>query len=601
MAMAFIHQRLVPSHPSLRVLPTALVTVSALRNPARLFAQVTVSQSHRHPYWSVSRKSSVQARVPNVASRRRSELSALTMRNASSLTKASRSKERILILGSGWAGYVLSRHLSPDRYHITVISPRSYFVFTPLLNDTAVGTLEFPHVVEPVRARNSAVNFVQGWARSIDFSNRTVAVDGSVTEGGVTEAEAVGESDDEDRGVKTRRQRIAEEKQREDGIIDLPYDRLVVSVGCISQTFGTKGVKDNALFLKDIGDARKIRRRILECYELAAMPNASPVRRRHLLNFAVVGGGPTGTEFAAVLSDLIREDMEKVYPALKGEAKVTVYDVAPRVLSMFDEALAKYAVESMRKEGVSVKTEHHIEELRWGEPNAPPPDQKDPKGPLTLKTKEEGEVGVGMVVWATGNAMNPFVEHSLHTIAGVRPTDLLLGDIKKGESGTNHENDVWQIKKHPKSGALLVDDHLRLQVTTDSGTTATITNVFALGDNAMIESGSPPATAQSANQEALWLAKRLNKDDLKTSPGFEFANKGVITYVGDMKGLVQTPDKTGDSTTLEKMVPDAIKGKTAYLAWKGAYWTMSISWRNRILILVYWAINRVFGRDISRF
>jgi len=92
-------------------------------------------------------------------------------------------KPRILILGSGWGGYILSRQLSPSKFDITVLSPRSYFVFTPLLNDTATGELEFAHVVEPVRNRRSAVKFVQGWATKVDLGRGLVTAEGSVTGG----------------------------------------------------------------------------------------------------------------------------------------------------------------------------------------------------------------------------------------------------------------------------------------------------------------------------------------------------------------------------------------------------------------------------------
>lgn len=513
-----------------------------------------------------------------------------------------KNKEKVLILGSGWAGYILSRQLSPDKYDVTVVSPRSYFVFTPLLNDTAVGALEFPHVIEPVRDRKTSVNFVQAWARKVDVKKRIVFVEGSVTDSGVTEAAAAGEIEDKAQGKKPRTQRIAEQEEKEAKTMELSYDKLVISVGCISQTFGTPGVRDNALFLKDIGDARKIKRRILECFELAAMPNCSAADRKWLLNFVAVGGGPTGMEFAAVLSDLIHEDMEKVYPSLRGHARVTVYDVAPKVLSMFDDALSKYAADTMKKQGIDVKTKTHIQELRWGRPNTESSEEWDPKGPLTMKIKEEGEVGVGMCVWTTGNAMNPFIEHGLNGVGEASPGDLLVTEVKKGERGVNHEGKEWQVKKHEKTGALLVDDHLRIQLTVDTGTTASVKNIFALGDNALIESGAPPATAQTANQEARWLAQRLNNGDMDKSKGFEFNNKGLLTYVGDSKGLVQTPERTEkDSSSLQAFVPDAIRGKAAYAAWKGAYWSMSISWRNRVLILVYWAVNYVFGRDISRF
>jgi NADH dehydrogenase FAD-containing subunit len=78
-----------------------------------------------------------------------------------------------------------------------------------------------------------------------------------------------------------------------------------------------------------------------------------------------------------------------------------VYDVASKILSMFDESLSNYALEAFRRDGISVKTEHHIEELRRGLPGASGLEDGAERC-FTLKTKEEGEVGVGMTVWSTG-------------------------------------------------------------------------------------------------------------------------------------------------------------------------------------------------------
>lgn len=80
--------------------------------------------------------------------------------------------------------------------------------------------------------------------------------------------------------------------------------------------------------------------------------------------------------------------------------KITIYDVAPKILPMFDANLAEYAMHLFARDGISIKTEHHIQELRPGLPGWKP-GQKD-GGCFTLKTKEEGEIGVGMCVWSTG-------------------------------------------------------------------------------------------------------------------------------------------------------------------------------------------------------
>ena len=133
----------------------------------------------------------------------------------------------------------------------------------------------------------------------------------------------------------------------------------------------------------------------------------------------------------------------------------------------------------------------------------------------------------------------------------------------------------------------MVDDHLRIQLETASpkgGTSGenespyaatSMRDVFAIGDNAIVENTVLPATAQTANQQAMWLGKRLNRGDID-SQAFSFKNMGIMTYLGDAKGLVQTSGKSG------------ISGRTAWLIWRGAYLTMSVSWRNRILIPWYW-------------
>lgn len=79
-------------------------------------------------------------------------------------------------------------------------------------------------------------------------------------------------------------------------VVDVAYDKLVVAVGSYSQTFGIEGVKEYANFLRDIGDARSIRLRVLQCFEKADWPTTTDEQRKKLLHFAVVGGGPTGIE-----------------------------------------------------------------------------------------------------------------------------------------------------------------------------------------------------------------------------------------------------------------------------------------------------------------
>lgn len=242
------------------------------------------------------------------------------------------------------------------------------------------------------------MEYFQGWGTGVDFAKKTVTVEPSVLDPDVGHALT---------GDREGNKNLALTTGTLVPSFQLAYDHLVVCVGCYSQTFGTKGVRENALFLKDIGDARKIRRRVLELFDLAILPTTTESVKKNLLHFAVVGGGPTGMEFAANLSDLIDEDIKRLYPSLMKYIKVSLYDVAPKVLPMFDATLADYAVKKYQRQGIEIKTSHHIEELRRGFPDDP--DSRDNQGRqlkggcYTLRTREEGDVGIGMCVWSTGN------------------------------------------------------------------------------------------------------------------------------------------------------------------------------------------------------
>ncbi|KIV80578.1 hypothetical protein PV11_08071 [Exophiala sideris] len=491
-------------------------------------------------------------------------------------------REKVVILGSGWAGYVLSQRLDTKKFRVVVISPRSYFVFTPLLNDASVGTLEIRNVMEAVRRRNSPVEYLQGWADDVDFANKTVSVEPESPEdvklGGTGEHK-----------VPT---------------FPVTYDKLIIAVGTYSQTFGTKGVRENAMFQKDVGDATAVRRRILALFELARFPFISEETKRYLLHFAIVGGGPTGMEFAACLSDLVRQDISRIHPHLMKYIRITLYDVAPKVLPMFDATLADYAVKQYKRQNIEIKTLHHVEELRKGFPNdedARANQDKQPSGRVyTLRTKEDGDVGIGMCVWSTGNMANPFVQRALDHVRRYPADSAVIteGDVK------DPEDRKWMIQRDPKTGVILVDDHFRVNLDThkdsdDVAAKAYMKDVFALGDTTKLKSGALPATAQVANQQALWLAKTLNKhpdpESFDRVQGFTFRNLGVLTYVGGAKAVLQGPN-----TDREGMAK-GLKGWIAFLIWRGAYLTMTLSWRNKFLVPIQWLAVRVFGRDISRF
>ena len=175
---------------------------------------------------------------------------------------------------------------------------------------------------------------------------------------------------------------------------------------------------------------------------------------------------------------------------------------------MFDEKLGQYAMDHLRREGIHIKTSHHVQELRHGPPTSTSKNEGDmtetDRSCYTLKTKEEGEIGLGMCVWSTGLMMNPFVEKETQVSHGLPHTGIDYTNVDLRDT----EETTWVMKKHPKTGALVTDDRLRLilqskdQTSTNSEDDgkvprAALKDVYALGDCASIEKMEFPATVSS--------------------------------------------------------------------------------------------------------
>lgn len=252
--------------------------------------------------------------------------------NDSEAKKAQQDKPRLVILGTGWGSTALLKTLNPGDYHVTVVSPVGYFLFTPMLPSATVGTLSLRTLVEPARRIVQRVNghFLKGQAEDVDFENRLVEVS------------------QEDANGNRRH-------------FYLPYDKLVIAVGTfrpnarkidsltrliegsLTNAHGVEGL-EHCHFLKTIDDARMIKNKITQNMELACLPTTSDEERRRLLSFVICGGGPTGVEFAAELYDLLNEDLIQKFPRiLRNEISVHVIQSRSHILNTYDEALSLYA------------------------------------------------------------------------------------------------------------------------------------------------------------------------------------------------------------------------------------------------------------------
>ncbi|KAJ6409083.1 hypothetical protein OIU84_008722 [Salix udensis] len=238
-------------------------------------------------------------------------------------------KPRVVVLGSGWAGCRLMKGIDTDLYDVVCVSPRNHMVFTPLLASTCVGTLEFRSVAEPIGRIQPAISKAPG---SYFFLANCTGLD---TEKHTVHCETVTDGLDT---VDPWRFKIS-------------YDKLVIALGAEATTFGIRGVKEHAIFLREVHHAQEIRRKLLLNLMLSDVPGLSEEEKRRLLHCVVVGGGPTGVEFSGELSDFILKDVRQTYAHVKDYIHVTLIE-ANEILSSFDDSLRRYATKQLTKSGV---------------------------------------------------------------------------------------------------------------------------------------------------------------------------------------------------------------------------------------------------------
>ncbi|XVE79382.1 hypothetical protein DITRI_Ditri14bG0054000 [Diplodiscus trichospermus] len=278
-------------------------------------------------------------------------------------------KPRVVVLGSGWAGCRLMKGLDPQLYDIVCVSPRNHMVFTPLLASTCVGTLEFRSVAEPIARIQPSISSAPG---SYFFLSNCTGVD---TESHEVHCETV------TGGAHTP----------DPWKFKISYDKLVIASGSQASTFGIHGVKEHAIFLREVHHAQEIRRKLLLNLMLSDVPGISEEEKRRLLHCVVVGGGPTGVEFSGELSDFIRRDVHQRYTHVKDYIHVTLIE-ANEILSSFDDRLRRYAIKQLTKSGVCL-----VRGI-----------VKDVK-PENLVLSDGSEVPYGLLVWSTGVGPSPFV------------------------------------------------------------------------------------------------------------------------------------------------------------------------------------------------
>jgi NADH:ubiquinone reductase (non-electrogenic) len=364
-------------------------------------------------------------------------------------------KQKLIILGSGFASFSTLKGIDTHLYDVVVVSPRNHFIFTPLLPSTTVGTIEFRSIIEPIRSAKENITYFHAYCISIDTERNSIhcknALDGNE--------------------------------------FDLTFDLLIIGVGAVSNTFGIEGVETYGLFLKELTDARAIRQRIIENFERASTPNLQFEERRRLLHFVVVGGGPTGVEFAAELHDFLTEDLADSYPTVLADVSITLFEAGDALLNTFDAALSDYTIKIFQRQKISVRLQSQVAKVEANE----------------ILLKDGSHVPYGMMVWSTGNTQTDFVK------------------------SLPFEKD--------RGSRLLTDEFFHLKG---------YKHIYSLGDCATIEGNLLPATSQVAQQEGYYLARSLNAiaRNHPVEP-FIYHHRGMLAYIGSNRALADLPQVKG--------------------------------------------------------
>ncbi|KAL0479260.1 NADH:quinone reductase [Acrasis kona] len=527
-------------------------------------------------------------------------------------------KQRLVILGTGWGAMSVVQDLDPNLYEVIVVSPRNYFLFTPMLTATTVGTVEIRSVLEPIRRylnrKLPEAQYFEAKCSTIDHAKKKITCKwediSSDYNGAVTN-------------------------------FDISYDYLIVGVGAHVNTFNTPGVLEHCNFLKEVPHARKIRTRMMDILEAAALPGTTEDELRQLLHFVVVGGGPTGVEFSAELRDFLQNEVRRFFPRLMPYISVTMVQSADHLLNTLNKKLSEYAENKFKLDGVNVVTLARVIEVKEKE--------------LVIYdkgTKSTRNVPFGMCVWTTGIKQTPLIERLIDSL----PKDLqknskaVLTDNKlrvRGADGSlfaigdcssvyqpkliSKAMDLFQESDLDKDGSLSlfeIQDMFNRKATEypqlniyKQKLNDLFRKIDVSGDEMLdVEEfknllhevdkniTSFPQTAQVASKEGAYLSKYLNElakkkksipnfngqeptNDFKlmdTYPAFTFENQGVFAYIGANQAVA---DISGYSTG----------GFATWFLYRSVYLSKQVSLKNRFALASDWSKSLIFGRDCSRF
>lgn len=401
---------------------------------------------------------------------------------------------RIVIIGGGFAGITLAKKLKNKKVQVVLLDKHNYHTFQPLLYQVATGGLEAGSIAYPIRkvVQNFQNFFVRiAKVKEIDGENKRILSD----------------------------------------IGELTYDYLVIATGSKTNYFGNKEIEKHSMPMKTIPQSLNIRSLVLENFEQALLTNDEN-ERLSLMNFVIVGGGPTGVELAGALAEMKKDILPKDYPDLDiTKMEINLVQGGGRLLDAMTPKSSAKAEEFLQNLGVKVFKNTRVTNYNGK--------VVDTLGELKFHTQT--------VIWSAG-VMGAAIK-GLHADAIVPRAERIS------------VNEFNQVKGYK--------------------------DIFALGDVASMVSEDfkfgHPMMAQPAIQQAEYLAENIfllmdGKENLMKP--FKYNDKGSMATIGRNKAVVDLPKFQ-------------FSGFFAWFVWMFIHLISLIGFKNKAVVLTNWLYNYI--------
>ncbi|AGE36638.1 MULTISPECIES: NAD(P)/FAD-dependent oxidoreductase [Corynebacterium] len=414
-------------------------------------------------------------------------------------------RHHVVIIGGGFGGLFAAKKFKGKDIAVTIIDRTNHHLFQPLLYQVATGILSEGEIAPSIRqlmADDENIRVIKGEVRNIDIDGQNVTAD-------LGGKEAV-----------------------------IEYDSLILAAGAAQSYFGNDHFAEFAPGMKSVDDALEIRARVTGAFERAEI-TTDPEERRRLLNFVVVGAGPTGVELAGQLAEMAHRTLAKEFREVDtNDARIILIDGGPQVLPPFGKRLGRKARRKLEDLGVEVVLNSLVTNV-------------DREGVTykNMKTGEESSIPSYAKIWSAGVAASPLGKHVADQ-AGV-------------------ESD--------RAGRVMVNEDLTL---------GEHKNVFLIGD--MINLNGLPGVAQVAMQGGQYAAKTIiDEIENGTSPEarapFDYFDKGSMAIVSRFNAVV-------------KINKAEVSGFIGWLMWLALHLLYLVGFRNRAIAAFSWGLNSVSRR-----